>query len=66
MVKRIEGSCRLIPIVLDVSHDQVPVTLRALEWVSLHSYDEGLRQLLNVCHNVETKPLLGPAPAWTI
>jgi hypothetical protein len=65
MVKRIEGSCRLIPIILDLSHDQVPVTMRTLKWVSLNPYDEGLRQLIAVCHNVETKPSLGPAPAWT-
>lgn len=65
MVRRIEGKCRLIPVILDVSHEQVPITLRGLRWVSLNPYDEGLRELINVCHEVDTKPALGSAPAWT-
>ena len=64
MVRRIEGTCKLIPIILNLSDDQIPVTLRGLRWVRLESYDEGLRELLNVCHGVETKPPLGAVPSW--
>jgi TIR domain len=65
MVKRIEGSCRLLPIILDLNSDSIPVTLRGLKWVRLEPYEDGLRELVNVCHEVETKPALGRRPTWT-
>jgi hypothetical protein len=46
MVKRIEGSCRLVPVLLDISHTEVPQTLRGILWVRLEPYDEGLRKLV--------------------
>jgi hypothetical protein len=64
MVKRIEGACRLIPILWGIERGDVPVTLRALLWVSLEDYDDGLRKLLEACHDVSTKPPLGGVPAW--
>lgn len=59
MVRRIEGSCRLIPVVLDLRD----VTLRGVRWVKLDDYGAGIRELVNVCHELETKPPLGPPPA---
>lgn len=64
MVKRIEGNCRLIPVVLGVDDFQVPVILRGLLWVRLEPYEEGLRKLIETCHDVATKPPLGSPPRW--
>jgi TIR domain len=64
MVKKIEGACRLIPILLGIERGDVPATLRGLLSVSLEVYDDGLRKLLEACHDVSTKPALGKAPAW--
>ena len=63
MVRRIEGLCKLIPIIRNLKDEQIPVTLRGLRWVKLESYEDGLRELVNVCHGVQTKPALGPRPA---
>ena len=65
MVKRINGTCRLIPILLGIDMSQLPVTLQGIVWVRLEPYEEGLRKLIETCHEVATKPPLGPAPAWT-
>jgi hypothetical protein len=62
MVKRIQGTCRLIPILLGVPEEQLPPTLRGIVWVRLDDYREGLRQLIEVCHGIKTKPPLGPSP----
>jgi hypothetical protein len=64
LVKKIEGKCRLIPILSGIDHGDVPITLRALLWVSLENYGDGLRRLLEACHDVSTKPPLGEVPAW--
>jgi hypothetical protein len=64
MVNRISGRCKLIPVLLGVSKDDVPATLRGLVWVSLDPYDEGLRRLIDVCHDVSGKPPLGTPPHW--
>ncbi len=64
MVRRISGACRLIPILLGVGDAEVPTTLRGLKWVQLDPYEQGLRQLLEACHDVSTKPPLGQPPMW--
>jgi len=62
MVRRIEGSCRLIPIIHKLRTDEVPITLRGLRWVKLDDYDAGIRELVNACLELETKPPLGSRP----
>lgn len=62
-VRRIEGECRLIPVVLGVEDAQVPLTLRSLLWVRLEPYDEGLRRLVNACHGGSDEPPLGNSNA---
>jgi len=64
MVLRISGKCRLIPVLLNVEQDSIPATLRGLVWASLRSYDDGLRQIISVCHDVSRKPPLGRVPNW--
>ncbi|MGH7825368.1 MAG: toll/interleukin-1 receptor domain-containing protein [Candidatus Binatia bacterium] len=65
LIQRINGSCRLIPIIWKISSADVPPLLRGLLWVNLEPYDEGLRKLVNICHGVETRPPLGEPPGWT-
>jgi hypothetical protein len=64
LVNRISGKCRLIPILSAISSEQVPATLRGVRWVRLDPYADGLRQLLEACHDVSAKPPLGEAPTW--
>ena len=64
MVNRISGKCRLIPVLHEITSEQVPATLRGLRWVSLAPYADGLRKLIEVCHGVATKPPIGEAPSW--
>jgi hypothetical protein len=64
MVNRISGKCRLIPVLLGVTNEEIPSTLRGLIWVTLDPYDDGLRRLIDVCHDVSRKPPLGSPPHW--
>jgi hypothetical protein len=64
LVNRISGKCRLIPVLFGVSNEEVPATLRGVVWVPLQPYDDGLRRLIEVCHDVSRKPPLGSAPTW--
>ena len=66
MVKKIEGTCRLIPVLVGVDVADLPVTLRAVRCVRLDPYEDGLRELIGVCHNVSSKPPLGEPPAWAV
>lgn len=65
MVRRIEGSCRLIPVLHGIADRQVPLTLRGIVWVRTEPYELELRKLINICHEVDSKPPLGTAPKWT-
>lgn len=66
LVKKISGACRLIPILSGIASSEVPATLRGLKWVQLKPYEEGLRQLVEVCYDVSVKPPLGDPPPWAI
>jgi hypothetical protein len=43
MVTRIAGSSKLLPIVFNLSIDDIPVTLRGLKCVKLEPYGDSLR-----------------------
>jgi len=63
VVRRIEGSCRLIPIVIDGC--EIPASLKHLLWVriqSTDSYDEEFRKIVNAIFGRDEKPPLGSAP----
>jgi hypothetical protein len=64
LVNRIAGKCRLIPILSDISIEQVPATLRGVLGVRMDPYADGLRKLIDACHDVSAKPPLGEAPTW--
>ena len=66
LVRKISGACRLIPILSGIAADEVPATLRGLKWVQLEPYEGGLRQFVEVCHDVSIKPPLGAPPPWAI
>lgn len=66
LVRKISGACRLIPILSGIAADEVPATLRGLKWVQLEPYERGVRQLVEVCHDVSIKPALGVPPPWAI
>lgn len=65
VVQRIEGSCRLIPVVLDGV--QVPVALKATVWqpvADVGAYEEEYQRILAAIFGVSSRPPLGDAPAY--
>ena len=65
-VREIEGTTRLLPIVLDGS--SVPVALSAKRHLRIEdptSFDEQFSELVQVIFNVERAPALGNPPAWS-
>lgn len=43
MIRRIEGKCRLIPVLHEIGDNEVPTTLRGRRWVMLNHYEKGLQ-----------------------
>jgi hypothetical protein len=66
MVKRIEGSCRLIVCPYGINDEDIPVTLRGRRYVRLTDYESGLRELVNTCHGLSEKPPLGDLPTQAV
>jgi len=64
LVLKISGQCRIVPIPIGISDNEIPLTLRGLVYVRLDNYDEGLRKLIGLCHGVSEKPRLGDVPEW--
>jgi hypothetical protein len=64
MVKRIDGRCRLVPILLEIDDKEVPPTLKGMRWERLDDYGGALRSIINTCFEVSTKPRLGEPPSW--
>jgi hypothetical protein len=64
VVRKIEGSCRIIPVVLDGA--EVPAPLKHLLWVSesKFGFDGAVSEVVRSVFDLETKPPLGPAPAY--
>ncbi len=62
MVKRIQGSCRLIPVLLGISPEQLPPTLAGIKAEPLDDYEPGLSSLVRTCHGISEKPPLGEPP----
>lgn len=61
-IKRIEGTARVIPVLLESI--PVPEPLRTLFWVDLREgYDEGVRAILNALEGVRRRPERGQALA---
>jgi hypothetical protein len=66
VVRKIEGDCRLIPVVLD--NVAVPTVLKATVWQTINdttSYDADYARILNAIHGVSARPPVGPPPAYT-
>lgn len=65
VVQRIEGACKLIPVVLDGV--QVPVALKATVWQSVAdvgAYEEEYRRILAAIFGVSSRPPLGDPPSY--
>lgn len=64
MVRKIEKSCRLIPVVIDTC--EIPQALHHLKWVKikdLASYDSELSEIISAILGTSEKPPLGSLPA---
>lgn len=65
-LKRLEGRCRLIPVVLD--DVDVPEAMRSTVWQKirdLDSYDEELDRILRAIHDDRSQPTPGQRPRYT-
>jgi len=62
LVHKSEGSCTLIPVLLELSADDVPPTLRGAKWIRLDDYDAGFHELLGTLHGASRMPPLGAVP----
>lgn len=59
MVRKIENECRLLPVLIGIPFEDVPLTLRGLLCVKLDDYRESLVQLVDACYGRSHKPPLG-------
>ena len=64
VIRKIAGSCKIIPVVLDGA--EVPAPLKHLLWVSesRHGFDGVVSEVVRSVFNLETKPPLGAPPAY--
>lgn len=62
MVEKIQGNTILVPVLHGLEDCNVPPTLRGVRWVRIDEYASGLRELMNVCHNVSEEPPLQEGP----
>ena len=65
VVRRLSDGTRLLPVVLDGVH--VPQSLRATIWVQIAdttSYDREFDDLVRAIFGGNSRPSLGPPPAW--
>lgn len=60
LIRRIQEDARIIPVRLDDC--EVPPLLSALHYVSIRSYAEGLKRLIDAIFEVDLRPPLGEAP----
>lgn len=61
MVRKIENECRLVPVLIGIPFEAVPLTLRGLLCIKLDDYDDGLAQLIDACYGRSQKPKMGPS-----
>jgi hypothetical protein len=63
-VKRIDGKCKLIPVILDAC--DVPECLRTTLWEPIAdpaSYDDSLQRVVNAVFGLQEKPPIGAPPS---
>jgi hypothetical protein len=65
MVKRIEGTCTLIPVVYGLGDNDVPLTLRGIRWVRVELDQTGFKELADAILGLSSKPLLASLSAKT-
>lgn len=62
MIKRIEGSCKLIPVLKDVTINELPITFKDIKCRSISNYTNDVNGLIKSCHGISDKPPLGQPP----
>jgi TIR domain-containing protein len=64
MVRRIEDSCRLIPVIIDDC--EIPQSVKHIKWIRIkdtQKYDDELAEISNSILGANDKPSIGKAPA---
>lgn len=68
VVKRINSGSKLIPIVLDITSDDVPEVLKATLWEKiddLNNYELQFNRIVAAVYGQTDKPAIGPLPTFT-
>jgi hypothetical protein len=61
LIKKIEGHTKIIPVVLSIAHEQIPLLLRSMLYVRIDG-NSHIRELIDVClGNSSRPPLLMPS-----
>lgn len=63
-VRRVEGSCRFIPLRHGVEVSALPPLLRSMHAPAFDDYDADFRALLADLYGVSRRPALGAPPEW--
>jgi hypothetical protein len=67
MVKKIEKGSRLIPVVIDITDEQVPECLKSTLWErieDINNYENELDRIVNAIYGHREKPPLGEPPEY--
>ena len=67
VIRKIEGSCKIIPVLLDdLDRQEVPQPLRHLLWISASKLglDGAVAEILRSVFDLETKPPIGSPPRY--
>jgi hypothetical protein len=63
-IRKLEGSCRFIPLRHGLALEALPPLLRAILSPSIEDYETGLKALLSDIYEISRKPALGPSPSF--
>lgn len=64
LVKKIQGECRLIPVLNGINYSDLPPILESLHGIDMADYETALQDLLMACHGASKKPPIGEAPTF--
>ena len=60
-IRKIQGTCKIIPVLLGMRTGELPLLLQDLKNVKLDDYDTGLKEIVDVCHGRSIRPPIGEA-----
>jgi|SRR5450759_370531 hypothetical protein len=68
IVRKIKGKTRLLPVILDIDDDHIPVALQGTRWTRItdpNNFSTALDEITNALFNRSTKPPIDLPPTFT-